>query len=62
MPTDTNMKYIPVNRRDPEVGSIYLKVKGVQDLVETVCPVSFEDEQILIAFFSICRMMVILPG
>jgi hypothetical protein len=37
MPADANMKYTPNNRRDPEVGDIYLKVKGILDLVETVC-------------------------
>jgi hypothetical protein len=37
MPADANMKYTPNNHRDPEVGDIYLKVKGVRDLVETVC-------------------------
>ena len=37
MPSDNNMKYTPINRRDPDIGEIYLRVKGVRDLVETVC-------------------------
>ena len=37
IPADANMKYTPINCRDPDVSNIYLKVKGVRDLVETVC-------------------------
>jgi len=51
VPADANMKYTPINRRDPEIGNIYLKVKGVRDLVETVCLIFFEDQQILIVSF-----------
>lgn len=35
-PPDSMMKFTPANRRDPELGDIYLKVKGVHDLVESV--------------------------
>ena len=30
------MKYTPLAWRDPEVGDIYLKIKGVRELVEQV--------------------------
>ncbi|KIM49927.1 hypothetical protein M413DRAFT_60265 [Hebeloma cylindrosporum] len=34
MPDETNMKYVPKAYRCPELGEIYLKYKGVRELVE----------------------------
>lgn len=36
MPLEANMRFTPVNRRCPELGAIYLKYKGVRELVEKV--------------------------
>ena len=37
MPNEENMKYVPKAYRNPELGTIYLKYKGVRELVEKVC-------------------------
>jgi hypothetical protein len=37
MPTEKNMKYVPKIYRDEALGSLYLKIKGVRELVEEVC-------------------------
>jgi hypothetical protein len=50
LPANANLKYTPNDRRDPEVGNIYLKVKGVRDLVETVCAISFTQSQYSLHF------------
>ena len=39
IPDDANMKFTPISHRDLDVGDIYFKVKGIRDLVETVCPI-----------------------
>lgn len=36
MPTDDNMRFVPISYQCPELGTIYLKYKGVRELVETV--------------------------
>ncbi len=36
MPAEENMKYVPKSYRNPELGTIYLKYKGVRELVEKV--------------------------
>lgn len=36
IPSEENMKFVPADRRDPDISAIYLKIKGVRDLVETV--------------------------
>ena len=37
MPNEEDMKYVPKSYRNPELGTIYLKYKGVRELVEKVC-------------------------
>jgi len=37
MPNEEDMKYVPKAYRNPELGTIYLKYKGVRELVEKVC-------------------------
>ena len=37
MPNEENMKYVPKAYRNPELGTIYLKYKGVRELIEKVC-------------------------
>ena len=36
MPAEENMKFVPVGNRCPELGAIFLKYKGVRQLVEEV--------------------------
>lgn len=36
MPDEANMKFVPKAYRCPELGTIYLKYKGVRELVEQV--------------------------
>jgi len=36
MPDEENMKYVPKSYRNPDLGTIYLKYKGVRELVEKV--------------------------
>jgi hypothetical protein len=36
IPDESNMKFVPVAHRDPELGNIYLKYHGVRELVEQV--------------------------
>lgn len=37
MPADEHMQFVPKAYQCPELGTIYLKYKGVRELVETVC-------------------------
>lgn len=37
MPTEENFKFVPKSSRCPQLGAIYLKYKGVRELVEKVC-------------------------
>lgn len=39
MPEEKNFKFTPKAYRSPELGDIYLKYKGVRDLVEKVCDI-----------------------
>lgn len=49
----SKMKFIPKDRRDGELGEIYLKIKGVRDLVEMVCVFVLRYEKLLSKYMAL---------